>query len=300
MSRQKPTPILETVHDIVNNKPTELKNKLIEKYFEMVNTKNGRYTALSVKEIKAHNCYSIPGFVDKLELVKYFDNNDRSVDDMMEHLQKMNDSFFSSFGYSGKIKEDDRYFYSEEKKCIIKEVCMFFRRNNFIDYLNADLQKKQIKPTHDLRPIRKPISKIIRKQVWKNEYGNKISGCCPVAHCNNIIYFNDKDYDRNDVNNTSKYYVGHVVSVKNGGGSTAKNLRPICWNCNTRMSSMNWDDYEDIKLNIYMEKISDKECVCRCGKIIVLEDIDTYKTIVIEKKYVPICLECSHSFVVIK
>lgn len=70
--------------------------------------------------------------------------------------------------------------------------------------------------------MRKQIGEGIKKIVWKSFIGKK-EGKCLCCRRTTISYDN--------------CHFGHIVSDKDGGEATSKNLRPICVNCNGTMGS---------------------------------------------------------------
>ncbi len=274
----------------------ELKTGLKKEYIGLMT--GGNRPALSEKDNESRKCYSVSEFVNKLESTGYFDD-EISVEDMIIDLKKANDLFFSSFGYIDKKNDKSEYFYSEEIKCIDNKVCMFFKRNNFMSYFDAISRDKQIDPAHNLRPIRGAVTSAMCKQVWEDEFDNASSGTCPVVLCKNTIYLKDKDRDGYDDNNTSRYVVGHIISVKHGGATTINNLRPICSSCNSKMYDTDWNVYEEKKLFNHIRDIYEDEYQCICKKTIIMNKINTYKPVKIpvngkqnKFKYVPRCVKC--------
>ena len=75
---------------------------------------------------------------------------------------------------------------------------------------------------------RKPLSKPLRSCVWKSAFGSSMSGTCVC--CTRAI-----EYD--------SFECGHIVSVHNGGGDSAANLRPVCGLCNKSMGIDNMNDF---------------------------------------------------------
>jgi 5-methylcytosine-specific restriction endonuclease McrA len=76
----------------------------------------------------------------------------------------------------------------------------------------------------------------LRFKVWEKEFGNEIHGKCPLPNCSFILL---KHHD-------TSFQCGHIIPISKGGKKTLENLRPICSNCNARMGSYSWDEYEDI------------------------------------------------------
>ena len=121
--------------------------------------------------------------------------------------------------------------------------------------------------------------------MWINEFGNKKNGTCPIKYCNHEL--NNKKFG---------FQCGHKVSVANKGSNAVINLRPICADCNSKMSSTNWDDYEE---ELEKEKIwedtyedgNDGECYL-CDKKIKR---DTFCLKKVKTKKGKICLKISCS-----
>jgi hypothetical protein len=80
------------------------------------------------------------------------------------------------------------------------------------------------------KPYRKkPISKILRMQVWEKHMGAAKQGlclCCGRTHL-------DRD----------NFECGHIQSEYEGGGITMANLRPVCSTCNGGMGTINMLDF---------------------------------------------------------
>jgi hypothetical protein len=75
----------------------------------------------------------------------------------------------------------------------------------------------------------------LKLQVWEKEYGEALHGKCPLPNCSIILFKHDD----------SAFHCGHVIPKSKGGKKTLENLRPICANCNSRMGSYTWDEYEN-------------------------------------------------------
>ena len=71
---------------------------------------------------------------------------------------------------------------------------------------------------------------------------------CPFCRSTDITsYIDSKCISRCKFN----FEAGHEKSLYNGGWAVVDNLRPICGNCNRKMSKKNWIDYE---MEIYPER----------------------------------------------
>lgn len=90
------------------------------------------------------------------------------------------------------------------------------------DYMDIDDEKETIEIK------RKKFTASERAGIWNKYIGLKIGEInCPYCH-------NFKIYQ-------TKYVVGHVISLFNGGGNEIENVRPICDICNSSMSSNDMD-----------------------------------------------------------
>ncbi len=85
------------------------------------------------------------------------------------------------------------------------------------------------------RTDRVSFSSAQRLKIWEKEFGEAYRGRCPV--CGRSI-------------TPRSFVVGHKVSLANGGTNHPRNLRPICSECNSQMSSTNWRDFEKKKKNV--------------------------------------------------
>lgn len=161
-------------------------------------------------------------------------NKDKSAEEIVEEIENVHRIFFNTLKYLENSQNDKLYTQTEIKAIRDHKNVMFFKNNNFINHLTH----KQI-PLHDDLITRKKITNKLRKQVWQKKFGAKESGICPVKYCDHKIS-----------NEKFGFQCGHVVSFANGGKETEENLRPICADCNSKMSATNWEDYEE-KLERY-------------------------------------------------
>jgi hypothetical protein len=78
-----------------------------------------------------------------------------------------------------------------------------------------------------VEPIRKQIGEKLKKEVWKNYFGDAKQAKC---RCGETI--------------TPKVsHCGHITAHARGGTTTVDNLRPICAKCNLQMGTRNIDEY---------------------------------------------------------
>lgn len=220
----------------------DLKTKIKEKF------KN----CYKEKSSKKSDIMTADEFID--ELVKYnvfvdWNNNEiPNSDEFIVMLDDKNKKFFKDACYLENVnrKDVDDLFSKEEIEIIEKcKNCMFFKNNNFREYFSNLICKSNMKPIHNYKNKRLPISEKIKETVWKNEYKSKPIGICPIFNCNNQL-------------EKKNYQCGHIISVYNGGTNDTSNLRPICAECNLKMSSTNWDEYEkQIMFEHYKKKCYD-------------------------------------------
>ena len=130
---------------------------------------------------------------------------------------------------------------------------MFFKRNNFIDWLVDNT----LEPEHE-KTIRINITDEFKNKVWRQEFEAKNSGKCPIWGCKNVL----------DITVSNSWQCGHLESVKKGGSNKLENFRPICPSCNSKMSDTHWKDYVKKKQNnkILETHFVDEEEEIKCKK----------------------------------
>ena len=77
---------------------------------------------------------------------------------------------------------------------------------------------------------RRAIPKRIRGLVWKDHFGESMSGSCFC--CKKILEALDD------------WHAGHIIAHANGGRDNVENLRPVCISCNLSMGTENMDDFK--------------------------------------------------------
>jgi hypothetical protein len=205
-----------------------------------------KYTFTPKKSSETNPLYTISEFIDQI-------GNSFSALNIIEILEEKNKLFLDKLSYLEIIND---YSFSEtEKKCILQHKnIMFFKKNNFINYLLDDT----VEPYHDFI-VRQKIPKALSIKVWKNEFNEKTNGKCPIFNCDNIL----------DINTVNSWQCGHIISVFNKGLTTLENLRVICPKCNNNMKHNNWSDYIDKKIKEYIIDNSfdnDDEIEIKCKK----------------------------------
>ena len=241
-----------------------LKDKLKNKYPELPNTiknKNNTYTIGQFLEILQNkNILNVLNKKNNLEQnineedYDLIDNDEQYINEILKKLEKKNKEFFKKANYLEIVNKqnDDYNFQQIEKDMIVKHNCMFFKRNNFIDWLIDNT----IIPEHDIYD-RKTINTKLKNQIWLEEFEAKNSGNCPIWECKKVL----------DKSVSNSWQCGHLISVKNGGSNKLENFRPICPACNLQMSDTNWDEYVDkIKNNTILETYFDEDEEIKCKK----------------------------------
>ena len=90
-----------------------------------------------------------------------------------------------------------------------------------------------VSPIEPQAPVVKPrrsIPKKIRGLVWKEYFGESMSGNCWCCK-KNLEALDD-------------WHAGHIVSHANGGKDGVANLRPVCISCNLSMGTENMDEFK--------------------------------------------------------
>lgn len=230
---------------------------ILRQLFDTLNkdsTKNNTYVKLPIFKkqgvdqfrralgLKYVNCYNenkkqksniktVNELIDELEQHNFFSNNDHlTTTELTTLIDTRHSEYLNYVGYLEKVYLPSSHYYCDEKT-MIKDFqnVIFFKNNNFVEYVcNSE------EPQHYFKKnVRTGISVGLRKKVWQNQYGINTSGICPIIGCNHILSSVDK----------RGFQCGHITSVKNGGKSELSNLRPICADCNSKMSSANWCDF---------------------------------------------------------
>lgn len=101
----------------------------------------------------------------------------------------------------------------------------------WIDRLHDHIvyQKEFSEMEHKSYSARIRITKNLKKVVWKETNGDKMTGLCYC--CKKDIEFDD-------------FECGHIIAVSKGGEHNACNMKPLCSYCNLNMGSMNLEEYK--------------------------------------------------------
>jgi hypothetical protein len=212
---------------------TELKSLLRENF-------GGCY---KLRKSEKNYIMTIDEFIEDLDEYGAFENWNNGIPApsyFYKKIEKYNKIFFDDISYCESL-DNVNAFYVDESEIIIKyKNCVFFKNNNFREcFCEFILKNIKTSPYHEYKSIRDKISSKLKSEVWKKEFKTKKLGKCPVLLCNNML-------------EKKSFHCGHIISCHNNGQNEIENLRPICGDCNTKMSSENWVIYE--KKNIYEKK----------------------------------------------
>jgi hypothetical protein len=200
-----------------------LRDTLREKYMDyFAKTKKVNGKLLTISEFV--NGLISNGYINK------FNNVDELIDDIMTKNKK----FYREIDYHQYWNDNVSLFYIDEVAPVRDKFIFGLKNNNFVEYLGSD---KTI-PDHHFKTNKVKISPKLRIQVWRKEFGVDDSGICPFYKCENKI-----------TNDKNGFQCGHIVAESKGGETVLDNLRPICKDCNCKMGSKNWLDYQmEIKI----------------------------------------------------
>lgn len=254
------------------------------------------------KKKQSSHIKTVNELIDELEQNDFFSSNVHlTTSELLSKIDSDHSNFLNYVGYLEQVCKPTTHYYKDEETMIkqCKNV-MFFKNNNFVQFVCYSED-----PIHNFtKNTRTGISPGLRKKVWENQYGSKTTGICPIVGCNHVLSSVIK----------RGFQCGHVISNKNGGKEELSNLRPICADCNSVMSSTNWDifvvdqelKFVDSEYNMFdelfdkqlfqkTEENSDDECDgtidCNmCSKSIVK---DKSKLIKFCGNYQIVCQKCS-------
>jgi len=189
-------------------------------------------TIFSREKSEKSNIYSIQKFTDELDNKGFFNLKEcKYSENGLNYLKKKNEEYYNKY-YIDNLKINGKLFYARDRKIAEESKVIFsLKNNNFIEWLFDDT----LSPIHRMRIVKEKISSSIRKKVWNSFSPVNNYMKCPISACGFIL----------DNNKKNGWDCGHIISEKNGGATTIENLRPICKNCNQKMASKNWHDYEN-------------------------------------------------------
>jgi hypothetical protein len=170
--------------------------------------------------------HSLSEFMELLVEKSYL-NRFENLDDLIKDLENKNKLFNKMIDYQEYYNDNSDIFYKDELTSVKNGIIISLKNNNFVDFL---VDPTNVIPDHSFKTQKKMISPKLRLQVWKKEFGTDFEGYCPFYRCQNIIH--------------NGFHCGHIISEFNGGETTLDNLKPICSECNSKMATNNWVDYE--------------------------------------------------------
>ena len=89
----------------------------------------------------------------------------------------------------------------------------------------------EVKPVEKVpQKPRRSIPKKIRGLVWKEHFGESMTGACFCC--------------KKKLEALDDWHAGHIVSHANGGKDGVANLRPVCISCNLSMGTENMDEFK--------------------------------------------------------
>lgn len=197
-------------------------SKLLAKYYKKFFSKTKTTTG---------KIYTIEEFIEKLNNINFFDDNNKTAIDYYIIIKDKNQIFYDKCNYNGQFITNKKFFYKDEYKNIEEHIIFTLKNNNFIEWL---YKENQI-PIHKfLKGNKDNIPKGLKKKIWEKYYKDSVEAKCPISWCTNIL--------NNEKNNG--WDAGHIISEANGGINTIDNLKPICKNCNCEMYTKNWKDFD--------------------------------------------------------
>lgn len=221
----------------------EIKKTLSELYYHYFSNASG-----SKKQL-----YTIEEFIKMLKkeqkYIKGFEDGVIAVADIITNNIAFNKQV-NKTGYTQISTYCSDKLFKEEQN-ILKMPLIYtigFKNNNFGSKWLFDMENCIAEHT-GFKKVKGKTEEALIQKVWKHMFGTKKKDICPVYRCKNDISL--KNFD-----------AGHIISDKHGGEKTLNNLKPICGSCNSKMGSMNWDEYEEkvlgkISNKKKLEKISD-------------------------------------------
>ena len=220
---------------------TDIKQSIIDDFIKYLKRD---YKDLFHRNNNSLNIYSIQKFRDKLIEIKYFDSFNNAID-CYENIKYKNDLFYDLTGYDRELLHNEELdgYYTEDIKRIKSKFILPCKNCNFLKWLISNDDNDAY---HNRKKNKKSIPQNVRNKCWEKEFNNNNTGICPISRCNNIL------------NKTGKggFQAGHIISEKNGGKVEFMNLRPICGECNRNMAHYNWEDYDSLSHQEYLNKIN--------------------------------------------
>ena len=149
-----------------------------------------------------------------------------SVDPRASHCSSVLQMLCNSNGY-----QDDMAFKNNPQWFNLSSCydCVSLQRIVDAKLSIPPLPKVEPKVEPKVKP-RRSIPKKIRGLVWKEHFGESMSGSCFCCK-KNLEALDD-------------WHAGHILSHANGGKDGVSNLRPVCISCNLSMGTENMDEFK--------------------------------------------------------
>ena len=219
-------------HDSIKNQfyvsSDDMKQIIKEEFTGKLKEFNTKHFAK--KQIESGRIKTIEEFVIELDTIKFFENVSTSQE-AYDKLKCNNQEFYDKTCYEINIINNTSNFYANEIKIIGDRIIFSLKKNNFMEWI---IDKSSVRPYHQNRKSKEPITAHKRKAVWVREFGETEDGICPISFCSEILKRGVK----------AGYHCGHIKSEYNGGLAEVLNMRPICRGCNQSMGSKNWPEWD--------------------------------------------------------
>jgi len=212
----KNTPLPEFPENIDKQIVESVALHFFKKYFTLFKTNRANRPNLN----KNHFQSSVAFLLEKLP--------DKSSNDLIKLIEDKNTKIRNWRNYGHLKISENMLNLAEENKFYLG--LFVYKEDNAGGYQwIRDLVQENSGKMIKTRMRKTRISKQIKDQVWEEYMGNVREALCYC--CRN-----------NKIKNTS-YHCGHVLSEADGGELELENLRPICGECNAKMSTTNMREY---------------------------------------------------------
>lgn len=206
--------------------------KILQSFGELMNKKFKIYLKDTKKPQRPNiNLNIVKDVIKDKELIQKC--NIKTGEQLFEYVLSINTYYcnldqnqFSKWGISdySKILEKIR---KNENKLYLSLYSNFEWIDRLIEHIT--LKKSFNELNHLSNCYRPKIKKALKTAVWTNTNGNSLNGTCYC--CEKSIEF-------------TNFICGHVIPVSIGGETNIKNIKAICYDCNSDMGTMNLEEYK--------------------------------------------------------
>uniref|UniRef100_A0A6C0I566 HNH domain-containing protein n=1 Tax=viral metagenome TaxID=1070528 RepID=A0A6C0I566_9ZZZZ len=226
LNKSKPVPDY-----IIQNTTDTLKKAKLDHFKKLFINKYKVYISKSNNPRKPN--VNIDTLLNKINNSNLINNNNmNNANDIFEYMDYVNIIYWKQLDTKYNIKCIEKVDKLSEKHvlyiCNDIEDDIWLNNTDWVDEFIEHRNKIYDTTTNK----RKKISIKERKIVWEKDFKDNEKGICKV--CNKVEI------------NTNTFQCGHIISHKshkNGGETSFENLKPICVQCNNKMSSMNLYEY---------------------------------------------------------